>query len=63
MDIRHDSTFDVLEHLQHRYKAVREAYLSGTDSEPVFRARLFGLGYRGAALTTEVQLANMEKVT
>jgi hypothetical protein len=51
-------------YLKERYAQVISDYVnqvSQFDSEDVLRARLHGLGYRGADLQTEINLANMTK--
>lgn len=48
-------------HLRDLYTRVVKDFVDGDDSEAVFRARMSGLGYRGEALTTEINLALMTK--
>jgi hypothetical protein len=42
-----------------KYKIAVERFKSGMESEEVFRAVLFTLGYRGQEISTEVSLATM----
>jgi hypothetical protein len=43
--------------LKERYNQYLSDFLTGRDTEDVFTARLYGLGYRGRELQTEVWLA------
>jgi hypothetical protein len=44
-----------------KYKIAVERFKSGMESEEVFRAVLFTLGYRGQEIQTEINLAAMGK--
>lgn len=44
-----------------RYRRAVDDFISDRDNMNVFRARLHGIGYRGAEITTEVDLALMTK--
>lgn len=53
--------------LRDRYQQIMDDYVNARpfsidDSEIVFSARLFGLGYRGDELRTEIWLANTLKM-
>lgn len=45
---------------QDQYRRIVQDYVNKVDSIDVFKARLFGIGYRGAEITTEVNLAHMQ---
>jgi hypothetical protein len=46
---------------QERYEARTAEYKAGEISEAVYGAYLYGLGYRGSALRSEVNLNRPEK--
>lgn len=48
--------------LKRRYEQVVEDYVSGTDSDDVFTARLYGLGFRGLELRAELHLAQHQRI-
>lgn len=46
---------------QDRYRRAVDDFVSGRDTVSVFKARLYGMGYRGAEISTEVDLALLTK--
>ena len=49
-------------YLQEVKESCAVAFIDGQDSEAVFRARLYSIGLRGDAITSEINLAKTVKL-